>query len=106
WVLPFMVTEGFLAARQFIVWVTLGYVLRGIYQVFFPFLVHMRRTHFLAISTSLSALLNLLLNYLLIHAFGALGAAYATVASFALSAPLVFWYQQRHFPMPWIWSRS
>jgi len=99
--LPFMVTAAFRGAGEYIAWITLGYAVRGVYQVFFPFLVHLRRTHFLAISTVAAAMLNLALNYFLIREFGAIGGAYATVAAFALSAVMVFRYQSRHLAMPW-----
>ena len=34
--------------------------------------------------------------------YGALGAAYATILAFAVSAILVFEYQRRNFWMPWL----
>jgi O-antigen/teichoic acid export membrane protein len=46
--------------------------------------------------------LNLLLNYVLIGHYGAIGGAYATAVAFAVSAALVFWYQKKNFPMPWL----
>lgn len=100
-ILPFMVTDSYRAASEFILWVTLAYATRGVYQVFFPFLVHLRKTSFLAVSTVIAACLNIVLNVVFIDAFGAIGAAYATMASFAASALLVFAYQSRKYPMPW-----
>ncbi len=100
-ILPYFVDEKFYAAREFIIWIALGYAIRGVYQIFFPYLVHISRTSFLATSTVLAALVNLALNYILIRKYGAIGAAYATLAAFAVSALLVFWYQQRNYYMPW-----
>ena len=101
-VLPYMVNEKFYDARQYIFWVALGYAVRGVYQIFFPYLVHINRTSFLAISTVLAALVNLVLNYILIRYYGAIGAAYATLGAFLLSALFVFWYQQKNYYMPWL----
>ena len=101
-ILPYVVNEKFYGAEEFIFWVALGYAVRGVYQIFFPYLVHISRTSFLAISTILAAIVNLALNYFLIDIYGAIGAAYATVGAFALSAILVFWYQQKNYDMPWI----
>lgn len=101
-VLPYMVTEKFYDARQYIFWVALGYAVRGVYQIFFPYLVHINRTSFLAISTVLAAVVNLVLNYIFIRYYGAIGAAYATLGAFLLSALFVFWYQQKNYYMPWL----
>ncbi len=99
--LPYFVDEKFYGASEFIFWVALGYAVRGVYQIFFPYLVHISRTSFLATSTVLAALVNLVLNYIFINIFGAIGAAYATVVAFTVSALLVFWYQQKNYYMPW-----
>lgn len=103
-ILPYFVDEKFYGASEFIFWVALGYAVRGVYQIFFPYLVHINRTSFLAVSTVVAAVVNLALNYLLIDMYGAIGAAYATVGAFAVSAVLVFWYQQKLFYMPWFGS--
>jgi len=104
--LPYFVDSKFFGAGVYIFWIALGYVFFGIYQIFFPYLVHIKRTSFLAISTVIAALINLILNYVLIKYFGAIGAAYSTIISFAISAFLVFWYQKKHFWMPWALSNK
>jgi O-antigen/teichoic acid export membrane protein len=100
-IMPLIIQEEFIGANEYVLWVALGYAFHGIYKIFFPYLVLINRTTYLAFSTTLSALINLLLNYLLILKYGAVGAAYATIAAFALSALLVFIYQYKHYPMPW-----
>lgn len=99
--LRWLVAPDYRDAGQFVAWITLAYAVRGLYQIAFPMLVHARLTGFLAYNAVIAAGLNLGLNYFLIQRFGAIGGAYATVAAFAASALLVFWYQQRKFPMPW-----
>ena len=100
-ILPYVVDEKFYTASEYIVWISLGYAIFGIYQIFFPYLVHIGKTSFLAISTVSAAILNLLFNYIFIKEFSTIGAAYATILSFLVSAILVFWYQQKNYPMPW-----
>lgn len=106
YILPYVVHESFVGAEDYIFWVSIGCAMQGVYKIFFPYLVHISRTSFLAVSTVISALVNLVLNYFLILNFGAIGAAYSTVLSYALSAVLVFYYQSRHYPMPWALWRS
>jgi Na+-driven multidrug efflux pump len=84
----------------------MGCAAQGIYKIFFPYLVHINKTSFLAVSTVFSACLNLILNYFFILKFGAIGAAYSTLLSYVLSAFLVFVYQSRRFSMPWALWRS
>ena len=100
-ILPYIVDEQYYGAGQYIFWVSLGYAIFGVYQIFFPYLVHLNRTSFLAFSTMVAASLNLIFNYFFIKSFGAIGAAYATVLAFTVSAILVFIYQYRHMAMPW-----
>lgn len=104
-ILPYFVDEKFYGAGKFILWVSLGYAVRGSYQIFLPYLVHISKTSFLSISSMIAAILNLFLNYIFIDYYGAIGAAYATILAFAVSAVLVFWYQSKHYPMPWNFKR-
>jgi len=101
WILPYVVDEKFYQAKEYIIWIALGYGVHGVYKIFFPYLVHINKTAFLAFSTVLAAVLNLVLNYFLIQYYGTIGAAYATIISFLLSAVLVFLYQKHHLDMPW-----
>jgi O-antigen/teichoic acid export membrane protein len=100
-ILPYFIDPRFYEAKDFILWISLGYAVHGIYKIFFPYLVHLNKTSFLAVSTVLAAIVNLLFNYIFIKNFGAIGAAYATILSFLVSALLVFWYQSKNFYMPW-----
>jgi O-antigen/teichoic acid export membrane protein len=99
--LPYVVGKEFYEAEKYIFWIALGYVFFAVYQIFFPYLVHLGKTAFLAKSTVAAALINLVLNYFFIKAFGAIGAAYATIVAFFISGVLVFNYQQKHYEMPW-----
>ena len=101
WILPYIVDEKFYNAKEYIVWIALGYAVQGVYKIFFPYLVHINKTAFLAFSTLLAALINIVLNYFLILYYGTIGATYATIVSFLVSAVLVFLYQKNHFDMPW-----
>lgn len=99
--LPYIVDSRYLSSKEFIIWIAIGYSIRGIYQIFFPYLIHISKTQFLAVSTFVAAILNLILNYFFIKIYGAIGATYATVVAFTVSALLVFWYQQKNYYMPW-----
>jgi O-antigen/teichoic acid export membrane protein len=105
WILPYFVDERYIDARNYILWISIGYAVHSIYKIFFPYLVHINKTAFLAISTVVAAILNLILNYYFINIFGVVGAAYATIISFLVGSILVFWYQSIHYSMPWKGSK-
>ena len=105
-VLPFIIDERYLGAKRYIFWIALGYAIHGIYRIFYPYLVHINRTAFLGFSSIVAAVLNLILNYFLIDSMGAIGAAYATILSFMTSSLLVFLYQRKNYPMPWMLNKS
>lgn len=101
-ILPYVVAESYDGASRYILWIALGYAVQGVYKIFFPYLVHISKTGFLAFSTMIAATTNLIFNFILISKYGAIGSAYATILSFAVSALLVFEYQRRNYWMPWL----
>ena len=100
-ILPIIIDNRYADAVNYIWWIGLGYAIHGIYKIFYHYLLHINKTMFLALSTSLAAIANLFLNYFFVNTFGAIGAAYATAIAFFISAILVFEYQRRKFSMPW-----
>ncbi len=103
YILPYFVDKAYYEAASYIFWISIGYAMFGMYQIFFPYLVHIEKTSFLAISTTIAAISNLILNYLCINSFGAIGAAYATFLSYFIMFLLVSVYTQRHYKMPWFY---
>ncbi len=101
WILPYFVDEKYYNASQYIFWVTMGYAMFGMYQIFFPYLVYCSKTSFLAFSTTGVMILNLILNYFFINYFGAIGATYATFASYLIMFLSIIIYVQKIYPMPW-----
>ena len=105
-IIPYVVDVRYVGAEIYVFWIAIGYAVHGVYKIFFPYLVHISKTSFLGVSTIIAAVLNLIFNYFLIKEFGVIGAAYSTVLSFIVSASLVFWYQNKHFKMPWFYIKN
>ena len=84
--------------------VILGYFTVGLYYFVSSPIFYYKKTHVLPIVTGISAVLNIVLNYLLIPRFGALAAAWNTLICYAFM--LVIYYvvaqKQSAFPYP-IW---
>lgn len=65
----------------------------------------MRNTQFNWVAAALAAVLNFGLNLWLIPAYGMLGAAYATLAAYALLMAVRTWNAQRMYPVAYQWRR-
>jgi len=100
-VLPIMVAEPFHAATSVVFWVAMGYAVRGMYTMFFPYLLHVGKTRYFAVVTLGAGAVNAGANYLLIPINGIVGAAQATLISWVVMYLAVWWYSARLYPMPW-----
>lgn len=96
----FLGTE-FSGSAVFVIWIALGYAFDGMYMMVSNFIFFSEKTHLLAIATLFGALINIVLNYFFISAYGAIGAAQATTTSFFLTFLLVWYLSSRVYNMPW-----
>lgn len=101
-VFPYLVDDRFLSGADYILWISLSCIAYAIYQWFFTYLVLVRRTSYLAFSSTVAMLANLAFNYFLIQRYGVIGAAYATFCAYAISAVLVLLAASRFVDMPWL----
>ncbi len=80
--LPYIVDERYWEARSVLAPLVFASIAYGGYQIFFPYLIHLKLTHLLAIATPIAATINVILNFILIPQFGIVGAAYATLFAY------------------------
>jgi O-antigen/teichoic acid export membrane protein len=64
-----------------------------------------RRTQFNWVVTGFAAVVNIVLNVILIPPYGMIGAGIATVASFTVMFVFMAWHSQRIYPVPYQWRR-
>ena len=79
-----LVDPSFYAAKIYFPILLLGFVLQSFYFVFSGFIFYTKRTRILASISFTAALINLILNYILIHKMGVIGVAYATVITWSI----------------------
>lgn len=101
-VVALLAGPDFRAAAPFVGWLALGAAFNGMYMILSGYIFYEERTGLLAFSTGAAGVLNLILNYVLISRYGAIGAAYATAASFFAKFVLTWWLAHRVHPMPWL----
>lgn len=91
----------FKGSAVFVIWIALGYAFSGMYLMVCNYIVYSEKTHLLALATGFGAIVNIILNYFLIQANGAIGAAQATTISFLLTFLLAWYLSAKVYPMPW-----
>ncbi len=90
---------GYEAAADVIAVVSVGAVVQGFYTMCVTVVFFSKRTRPLALMTGASAILNVMLNLLLIPQFGIMGAAWATVGGYASLAVATLVYASRIYPI-------
>jgi O-antigen/teichoic acid export membrane protein len=100
--LYFMVDKKFFAAGQFIFLISMAYCFDGIWKMFIGYLIHKGRTKTYSYIILISAIVNIVLNYILLQKIGLIGAAWATFISFGVGAILTIFAGCRSYPMPWL----
>ncbi len=82
-----------------------AYFFNGLYINFMAQVMISKRSELLLYATGLGALVNVGLNFMLIPAFGIMGAAAATLAAYAAMAGLLFELGRRFYPVPYEYRR-
>lgn len=96
-----MTDPRFHTAKEYVIWVSLGYAINGMYQLIFPFFNQTGKTRPLAVIWISVAIVNLLLTYLFVKQNGAIGAAQATLISFILIFIITWLKLMKIYSMPW-----
>lgn len=97
-----LVDNKFVASMEYVFWIAVGYSLLGMYKVVTNYIFYEKRVHILSMMTFASLIINLLLNYFLIHKYGAIGVAYGTVVTVGIFFLIAFVVANRVHPMPWL----
>lgn len=100
--LDVLFSDNYVNAKKFIVWAIAAQTFQGFYLLFVNYIFYANKTRFLAIITFGCSCIQLILSYILIRNFGAIGGAYSTVIVSILNFIAVALYSNKVFPMPWL----
>ena len=100
-VAPFLVGKDFQNATQYVMWVALGYATNGMYFMVVNYIFYVEKNHYLPLITFFSAMVNIVLNYVLINYNGTIGAAQATTITYAVTFLLTWCVARNVYAMPW-----
>jgi O-antigen/teichoic acid export membrane protein len=101
WAIKFFVGREFAGSGIYVVWIAPGYAFNGMYKMVCNYIFFIGKTYILAWVTFFSAVANIGLNYVLVSAYGAIGAAQASTLTFFVSFVLTWMLSARVYPMPW-----
>src|SRR5690606_4354598 len=99
--ITFVAGEDYADAGNVIGWLALGQVFGGMYLMVTNYIFFSKRTGLLSLVTIVSGLLNVVLLFAMIGAFGLEGAAYSFCIAMAVRFLLTWWVAQKRHPMPW-----
>ena len=100
-----MVKPDFHDAHSVIPIVVLAYVTQGVFALTSVGIGISKQTMYYPVMTLSAALANIILNILWIPRFGIEGAAWATVVGYGLMAVMGIYFGNKHYPIPYEWSR-
>lgn len=105
-ILPFLIGEAFMQSYNYMSWLILAGVMLGFYTWMVPFILYVKKTKILNYITLFIAILNCVLNYILINKFGAIGAAIATCVSYLVGFILLLGAVVKHHKLPWLLTKA
>ncbi len=99
----FSAKEGYLEAAKLVPLLTLGPFLRLLSMQAGAALLMAKKPEFTATAACIAALVNVGLNFLLIPRFDAFGAAISCAIAYVLYIVLIYWWEQRLYPVNYHW---
>ncbi len=100
-----LIGPAFHAAKIIVPIILLAYLFQGVYFNFLPGIYFKNKTHYIPIIIGFGALINLVVNLILIPRYGMLGAAYATLIGHSTIAIITFFVSRKMFLIPYNWAK-
>jgi len=94
-------TKSFYTSYEIVPIIILSYIFIGIYMMLTNQIFYKKKTHYFLIITPLSAIINIVLNFVLIPKYGMYGAAFSTLFSFFAFAMITYVFSIKVFPIPY-----
>lgn len=99
--MKFIVGADYAGATQYVIWLSLGYAFTGMHMMVVNYIYYMKKIKLYSMVTIFIIVLNVALNYVLMKAYGTIGAAMATMISNLTSFILTWILSSRICKMPW-----
>ena len=103
--LVLMTADAFHAAYPVIPVIVLAYLIQGLFTLTSIGIGISKKSYYYPVLTLAAAFVNITMNFALIPRLGMMGAAWATVGGYAVMAVLGYRFANRHYPIPFEWTR-
>lgn len=100
-ILRILVTESYFGAKEFIPYLSLGFLLNGFYVLFVPIMIHHNKEKLLSVFSFIAVFFLLVFNILFTNYFGYLGVTYAFIVAYLFIFISVFTISHKVLPLPW-----
>lgn len=100
-IFPFFVNDKFDGSMKYIPWLLLGHAFQGCYLMVTNYIMYVEKTYYTAFIALGCGVVNVLLNYLLISRYSAIGASIAYASTFLLFFLVTWIISSRLYKMPW-----
>lgn len=104
-IIQLVATAEYLAAYKVVPIIALVYLIYGIFVILTVGINLKNKMLNLPLATGIGAVSNLLLNFMLIPTYGAMGAAFATLISYFLMMLIMLWRSQKYYPVHYEFRR-
>lgn len=99
-IIHIMTTPPFFDAYKIVYFIVLAYLFHGFYMIFTAGCTFFRKTFYFPIATGTAAIMNTILNILLIPHYKMMGAAIATVLSYFVMTALMYIFSDKYYHIP------
>lgn len=100
-IITLLSTSSYYEAYEIVPIIALGYIFIGIYMMLTNQIFYKEKTHYFLFITPVSALVSVLLNFIMIPKWGMYGAATATMLSFVVFSIITYYFSMKVFPIPY-----
>jgi len=100
--IKYFIAKEYFQSYKYVIWISLGQGIAGINSIFVYYLLYEKKNFLISGIALTSAVINLILNYVLIKTFGTIGAAYTIFFTFLTGAIITISFSARYHKMPWL----
>ncbi len=100
-----IIGQAYLSGLPIVPIVLLGYLFNGLYYNFQAGIYIEEKTKYFPIVTGAGAIVNVVVNIILIPILGIIGAAIATLAAYMVMAGSLFYFSQKFYPIPYEYGK-
>jgi len=100
--IKYFLAKEYFSSYRYVIWISLGQGFAGINSIFVYYLLYEKKNFLISGIYLVSAVTNLVLNYVLIKTFGTIGAAYTIFFTFLFGTIITISFSTRYHKMPWL----